>query len=57
VRRLASIARRPSLVASVVRANRSMGAVRRLYMEYPETPVALRSWIARSEHLRREVFR
>jgi geranylgeranyl reductase family protein len=56
IRRLASIARRPGLVASVVRASRSMAAVKRLYSEYPERPETLGSWIGRVEHLRRTIL-
>jgi hypothetical protein len=53
--RLASLARRPALVAQVLRANRVMSAVRQHYLRYPETPRALEAWARRAARLRRPI--
>lgn len=56
-RRLASISRRPRLMANVVTTSRSMAAVRQHYLDYPESPEGLASWTGRAEYLRRSVRR
>jgi digeranylgeranylglycerophospholipid reductase len=53
MRRLASLASRPSLVAHVIRSSRMVARVKQHYLEYPESPDRLESWAGHAAYLRR----
>ncbi len=57
VRLVATIAKRPSLVITLMRAARSISATQSLYLDYPETPSRFGSWLGQLEHQKTELTR
>ncbi len=55
LRRLGAFARRPRLAASVLRAGTRMAARRRHYLDYPDSPDKLGSWMGRTDYLVRSI--
>ncbi|MFH1688787.1 MAG: NAD(P)/FAD-dependent oxidoreductase [Candidatus Eisenbacteria bacterium] len=53
IRLLVPFAGRPGLAARVISASRRMAAVRDHYVDYPDSPAKLGSWLGRAEFLRR----
>ena len=57
VRLVATIAKRPLLVASLIRAATFISATQSLYLDYPETPSRFDSWLGQVERQKAELAR